>query len=379
MFQIANTIPVSRIGIGCGRLGLETNNPGSTTREIQALRFGIQNGLNFLDTAEVYADGKSEYIVGKAIAGLRDQVFVASKFSPENSARENVVKSLENSLKRLNTDYLDLYQIHWPNPKIPIVETMTALKELKSQGKILNVGVSNFSKREMMQAREIMPELDIISNQVELNLVDRFTEEQLLPYCEATNSILIAYSPLDKGRNAEGDPRFQLIQQFGMKYGKTTTQIALNWLISKRNVLPIPATANPRHLLENLESTNFQLEEEDVLKIDETFAPNPRFIETERIEVSLQGEGMKKVYQTLKEALENKLNLVPSPAELARHIKEGDPIKPVRLIEARDLDCKREYELVEGRLRYWAWVIAYDGKKPIPAYVRYSQQKGENL
>jgi diketogulonate reductase-like aldo/keto reductase len=372
MFQLANAIPVSRIGLGCGRLGLDSENVGSIEREIEALRFGIQKGLNFIDTAEVYADGRSEFIVGKAIEGVRHQVFVASKFSPENADHGNVIKSLENSLKRLNTDYLDLYQIHWPNPKIPIIDTLNALKELKSQGKILNVGVSNFSKREMKQAQEAMPELGLISNQVELNLVDRFTEEQLLPYCKATNTTLIAYSPLDKGRNAQGDPRFQKIQELAAKYGKTTTQIALNWLISKNNVLPIPASANPKHLLENLESADFELEKKDILEIDQTFATNSKYIPIDMIEVSLKGEGMKKVYQTLEEALRNELNLVPSPTELARHISEGDPIKPVRLVEAKFGRSARKYDLVEGRLRYWAWVIAFEGKKPIPAYVRYA-------
>lgn len=372
MLKLADASPVSKIGLGCGRLGSNTVNSDLMDKEIDALRFGIQCGLNFFDTAEVYADGRSELIVGKAIDGLRDKVFVASKFSPENARSENVIHSLENSLRRLKTDYLDLYQIHWPNPKIPLIETLGALHKLKLQGKILNVGVSNFSKRELIQAQKTFPELDIVSNQVELNLVDRFSEEQLLSHCNSTNTILIAYSPLDKGRNAKGDPRFRKIESLAKKYGKTTAQISLNWLISKKNVLPIPASANPKHLLENIESANFELEEEDILEIDEVFASNVNEIPTELIEVSLQGEGLKKVYQTLEEALRNELNLVPSPIELARDICEGDPIKPVRLVAATQGTKGKKYDLVEGRLRYWAWVIAFEGKKPIPAYVRYA-------
>ena len=148
--------------------------------------------MTFIDTAEIYAEGNSELIVGKAINGRREKVFLATKFSPENSSHKNLVSSLENSLRRLQTDYVDLYQAHWPNPSIPIEETMTALAQLKGEGKIKNIGLSNFSKREFLLAQEILEDTRIVSNQVEFNLVDRFPEQELLPFLQSIGCSLIA-------------------------------------------------------------------------------------------------------------------------------------------------------------------------------------------
>lgn len=363
-------VPV--IGQGCGRIGLnEEKKYISEIEEIGFLQFGIDLGMTFLDTAEVYGAGNSERIVGKAIKGRRERVFLATKFSPENSSYKGVISSLEDSLRRLQTDYVDLYQAHWPNPSIPIGETMSALAQLMSDGKIRNVGVSNFSKREFLQAQEFLTESRIASNQVEFNLVDRFAEQELLPFLRLTGGVLIAYSPLDKGRNASGDPREKILSELSKKYEKTTTQIALAWLISHNGVLAIPGSSNRKHLEENAKSMELNLEKSEIEEIDKIFSPKPLHIPCESIRVSLSGEGGKLVYQTRAEAIDNYLKLAPSPLELATYIKAGDPVKPVRLIPTAEKDSGFKYDLVEGRLRYWAWVLAFDGEKPVPAYVRY--------
>lgn len=370
--QIGADSVVPAIGQGCGRIGLRENRSNiSEAEEIYALQYGIDAGMTFLDTAEVYSDGNSELLVGRAIRGRREKVFLATKFSPENSSYENVISSLESSLRRLQTDHVDLYQAHWPNPSIPIEETMSALAKLKTDGKVKNIGLSNFSKREFMQAQANLNSFTIVSNQVELNLVDRFAEQELLPFLQSIRCTLIAYSPLDKGRNASGDPRELVLSRLSKKYEKTTSQIALNWLISKGNVMAIPGSSNLKHLEENAIAMRIELEKNELSEIDEIFTPKLVYIPCEAIRVSMSGEGGKLVYQTRAEAIENNLNLAPSPLELAAYVEAGDPVKPVRLIPNTDQNSEFKYDLVEGRLRYWAWVLAFNGEKPIPAYVRY--------
>jgi len=369
---IGSNSKVPAIGQGCGRIGLKENrNRISETEEITSLQHGIDIGMTFIDTAEIYGDGNSELIVGKAIRDRREKVFLATKFSPENSSYNGVLSSLENSLRRLQTDYVDLYQAHWPNPSIPIEETMRALAQLKEEGKIKNIGLSNFSKREFLQAQGYLGDSRVASNQLEFNLVDRFAEQELLPFLQSNNSSLIAYSPLDKGRNAAGDPRAEVLSKLSRKYEKTTSQIALSWLISQNSVLAIPGSSNSKHLEENAIAMDITLEKSDIDEVNEIFSPKPVHIPCDSIKVSLAGEGGKLVYQTRVEAIDNRLNLVPSPLELATYIKAGDPIKPVRLIPTADPSSGFKYDLVEGRLRYWAWVLAFDGEQPVPAYVRY--------
>lgn len=370
--QIGADSMVPAIGQGCGRIGLTENRSHiSEAEEIYALQYGIDIGMTFIDTAEVYGGGNSELLVGRALSGRREKVFLATKFSPENSSYRDVVSSLENSLRRLQTDYIDLYQAHWPNPSIPIEETMSALAKLKADGKVRNIGLSNFSKREFMQAQACLTDSTIASNQVELNLVDRFAEQELLPFLQSKKSTLIAYSPLDKGRNASGDPREVVLSRLSTKYERTTSQIALSWLISRNNVMAIPGSSNPKHLKENAMVMGLELEKNELDEIDDIFSPKPVFIPCEAIRVSLSGEGGKLVYQTQAEAIENRLNLAPSPLELAAYIKAGDSVKPVRLIPSKARNSEIMFDLVEGRLRYWAWVLAFNGEKPVPAYVRY--------
>lgn len=370
--QIGEDFNVPTIGQGCGRIGLNENRSYiSEAEEIYALQYGIDLGMKFIDTAEVYGDGNSEIIVGRALSGRREKVFLATKFSPENSSYKDVISCLENSLRRLKTDHIDLYQAHWPNPSVPIEETMSALSKLRTDGKVKNIGLSNFSKREFMQAQASLTDSSIVSNQVELNLVDRFAEQELLPFLQSIGSTLIAYSPLDKGRNASGDPREVVLSRLSEKYEKTTSQIALSWLISHSNVMAIPGSSNLKHLEENAMVMELEMEKSELEEINEVFRPKATYIPCEEIRVSLSGEGGKMVYQTRAEAINNHLNLAPSPLELAAHIKAGDSVKPVRLIPSAEQNSGYKYELIEGRLRYWAWVLAFNGEKPVPAYVRY--------
>ena len=194
--------------------------------------------------------------MARAVEGVRNKVFIATKVSPENLSYDDVIRSAERSLHRLKTDYIDLYQIHWPNPKIPVSETMHAMEQLVTEGKIRFIGVSNFSLKELKEEEKYLPKHPIVSTQTEYNLFDRTIENDILPYCEQKGILTIAYSPLDQGRIASGDDKIKRLKVIADKYNKTIAQIALNWLIAHPTVITIPKATNPNHIKENATSAD---------------------------------------------------------------------------------------------------------------------------
>lgn len=338
-------------------------------RQTEILRAGINLGMNFIDTAEEYDNGHSEEIIGNAITGIRDKVILGTKFSPEHNSYDGILRAVEGSLRRLKTDYIDLYQIHWPNPSIPLEEAMSAMTRLVSEGKVRYIGVSNLYLRELQEAQSALSTEKIVSLQTEYNLFDRMIEEEILPFCQHNKITIIAYSPLDQGRIADGDKRRNLLRKIAEKHNKSLAQIALSWLISKPSVVAIPKAKSLQHLKENAACADFDLDEEDIRDIDLIFKRPPIYISPDRIRVSTQGERSRLVYQTIEEVRENRLRHVPSPTDLAQSIVKEETIKPVRVIHTLEKAGKYDYDLVEGRIRYWAWVIAY-GNVPIPAYIR---------
>jgi len=176
---------VPAVGQGCmGIGGYLSRDDSRAESHVTALKTGIELGMNFIDTAEDYGAGHSEELVGRAIKGIRDKVFIATKVSPQNLHSSDLLQSAEGSLRRLGTDYIDLYQIHWPNSQILIEETMSAMTRLLEEGKIRYIGVSNFSLSELKEAQRALPRQKIISTQVEHSLMDRTIEVDTLPYCE---------------------------------------------------------------------------------------------------------------------------------------------------------------------------------------------------
>ena len=361
---------ISSIGQGCMGIGGKfEKNTFNDSEFLWALEYGIELGMTFLDTAEVYASGHSETLVGKASYHKRDKVFIATKFSPENSSYDNVLNSAENSLKRLNTSHIDLYQIHWPNPSIPLSETMMALEKLVNEGKVRFVGLSNFNKQEMEEAKNYLNPIKIVSNQVEYNLFDRFIEYSLMGYMLKNHYSIIAYSPLDKGHSFNEIEKTKLMNELSEKYNKTSSQSSLNWLLSNKNVFVIPKAVKKKHIELNAASSDFEMDLIDKKKISKIFSAKPKYINPKKIKVSLNGEDNRKVYKTIEEAIENRFNMQPSPLELSKFILKGDPVKPVRVISSNG-DDYYDFELIEGRLRFWAWYIAYNGEKDVPCIVR---------
>lgn len=358
-------IKISSIGLGTGT-GFRNIDKKRDGELIYLLQKALDFGIKFIDTAEVYFEGHAEKLIGKAFKKRREKVFIATKFSPEHSVFKKVITTAEGSLKRLQTDYIDLYQIHWPNPIVPFEETLRALEKLTSSGKIKYVGVSNFSFRQLRDIRKIS-KLPIVSLQTEYNLLERSVEQDLLLYCKKNNITIIAYTPLNSGNILKKEKYLTLFNRLSKKYNKTTSQIILNFLIRSPNVIAIPATTNLTHLEENIKSSEFKLEDKDILLLLKTFTTKVINIDTKKIKVATIDNHA--AYKTVGEALENKLNFFPSPKMLSEDIKKGDFLKPVKV---RKISANRdnfEYELLGGRIRYWAWVIAFDGKKSIPAII----------
>jgi len=266
-------IPVLGLGTwGIG--GFSSKDVAGDDDDLKALTFGLDLGMHLIDTAEIYASGHSEEVVARAIENRRESVFVATKASPEHLSSEGVLNACNRSLKRLATEYIDLYQAHWPNPRIPISETMKAMERLVREGKVRFIGVSNFSVEQTRQAREALSTVDIVSNQVEYSLLDRSIESELLPYAEKERITVIAYSPLARGRIATGlsrESKWSTMDKIATKYGKTRNQTALNWLVTKQPVIAIPKSASLQHLMENLGGQGWKMDGEDYDLLNQAF------------------------------------------------------------------------------------------------------------
>lgn len=264
-------IPVLAMGTwGIG--GYETRDETYDRKWVQTLKKGIELGMVLIDTAEIYGEGHAEEIVGKTIRGRRDEVFIATKVSPNHLSYRDVIKSAEASLKRLKIDCIDLYYIHWPNWNIPISETMRAMEHLVQEGRVRFIGVSNFSVRDMKEARRAMKREEIVSNQVKYNLLDRGIEREILPYCRQHKITVLAWASLEKGKVLKvGGKAGATLRQIAEGHGKTVVQVVLNWLISQPNVIPIVKTAKISHLKENMGALGWRLPEEDLREISEVF------------------------------------------------------------------------------------------------------------
>lgn len=312
------------------------------------LEYALSKGCNFVDTGENYEGGLAEELVGEFLKGKRGKVFLSDKFAPENNG--NVIKACEDSLRRMQTDYIDLYSMQWSNPEIPLSETLGQLELLKIQGKIRNIGVCNLTFNEFWQT-------DAVSIQSEFSLSNRETLNELIPYCLNRNKIFIGYNIFNQGNFNPSS----CLQGLAQKYEKTVYQIALAWAISK-GVLMLTNTTSPIHLQHNLDALELKLEPSDLLEIDNSYSP-PVLIPTEQIKViSETVDASHKVYTTLEEVLLNADKIYPSPFVLAEEIRKNGLLKPVEVKRVND-----GYQLVHGSARYWAWIIAFN--KPIPCFV----------
>src|SRR5208283_1441768 len=236
---------------------------------VAALRRGLDLGMNHIDTAEMYGD--SEVIVGEAIDGRRDEVFLVSKVLPQNSSRTGTIAACERSLARLNTDRLDCYLLHWRGQH-PLEDTIAAFEELKSAGKILSWGVSNFDLPDLEDVRKIAGEGNLVCNQVLYHLQERAIEHSVIPWCEKRGVAVVAYSPFGHGHfPGPQTTGGRVLKQIAAAHNATVRQIALRFLVRESSVFAIPKAASPEHAAENARAAEIQLTNDELAQIDEVF------------------------------------------------------------------------------------------------------------
>ena len=252
---------IPALGLGTWMMGERRERAAA---EIAALKLGLDLGLTLVDTAEMYGDGGAEEIVGEAIAGRRERIFLVSKVLPQNASREKTLQACEASLKRLGTDRIDLYLLHWRG-SIPLAETVAAFETLQQAGKIRHWGVSNFAVNDMAALKGA----DVASNQVLFNLTRRGIEWDLLPWCRARGIPVMAYSPIEQGRIL----RNRSLVQLATERACTPAQLALAWVLSRDGVLAIPKASTLDHVRENAAVLDIALTPHERAALDAAFPP----------------------------------------------------------------------------------------------------------
>ncbi len=261
-------IPV--LGLGTWKVGGSSSPDYSQDdKALRGLQAALEMGYTHIDTAEMYADGHTETLVGQVIQNYpRSDLFITSKVWPSNLRYQAVFTACEGSLDRLQTDYLDLYLIHWPNDDTPLDETFKALNELVQKSQVRRIGVSNFNLEQLQQARNLSA-TPLATNQIPYNLYDRrYVDNGVVTACQEAGMIVTAYTPLEKGRLVE-DP---LVGAIADKAGASPAQVALAWLIAQPGVVTIPMSLNTSHLQQNLQAVELELALEDIQKLDQRSA-----------------------------------------------------------------------------------------------------------
>ena len=279
---------IGRSDLKASVVGFGTAFRGGITKDSpKVIQAALDRGVSLIDTAELYGDGLSEKIVGEAIKERREKVVLVTKVSGEHLRYDEVLKSAKESLRRLETDFIDLYLVHWPNPKVSLSETMRAMERLVNEGKVRYIGVSNFDVRQLKRANEELSRCKVIANEVKYNLLEREVEAEVLPFCQKEDIAVLAYGALARGMLTgrflgehsipvddwrRGDWFFEgasfkkgvdmvaVLKEIGLDYGKTAGQVAINWFLGKRMVFPIFGVSNVEQVEENCGGADWRLD-----------------------------------------------------------------------------------------------------------------------
>ncbi|MBV8889298.1 MAG: aldo/keto reductase [Alphaproteobacteria bacterium] len=256
---------VPALGQGTWHMGEDRR---GAAEEAAALRLGIELGMTLIDTAEMYGNGGAEEVVAEAARGVRERLFIVSKVYPHNASRQGVVEACERSLRRLKTDRIDLYLLHWRG-SIPLADTIEGFVRLQRDGKIRHHGVSNFATEDMQRWIAIAGGETVAANQILYNLSRRGPEWDLLPWCRERAIAIMAYSPIEQGRML-GNPG---LAEVARAYGATPAQVALAWLLRQDGMIVIPKATRQQHVRENRGALDLELSAEDLAALDRAFPP----------------------------------------------------------------------------------------------------------
>lgn len=268
---------IPALGLGTWRMGEDAR---QRQTEITALRQGLDLGMTLIDTEEMYGEGGAEEVIAEAIADRRSQVFLVSKVYPHNASHRSTIAACERSLKRLQTDYLDLYLLHWRG-SVPLAETLEAFQQLQQAGKIRDYGVSNFDLDDMEEAMTLAGGNAIATNQVLYNLMRRGIEWDLLPWCRQHSLPIMAYSPVEQGRLLKQ----KTLQTIAQQRNVTPAQIAIAWLLHQQNenVIVIPKASSIAHVKQNRAAADLQLTADELEALDRDFPPPAKPIPLEML------------------------------------------------------------------------------------------------
>lgn len=358
---------ISSIGQGATRLGTRTRHDRSAVdARIAALRHGIARGLSYVDTAPLYGGGFSEEVVGEALAGIRKRCFLATKvYLDDASDRHSVRRSIRESMRRLATDYLDLVQIHWPNPLARQEEALADLEGAVADGEVRHIGVSNYCAREIREADAFLSKNRIATNQYEFNLLNRSILEDHRSLDREV--MLIAYSPLNQGRLTANARQAAVVREIALERGVTAAQVVLAAVMADGRCVAVVRASSISHVDDAAGALDLTLSSGELDRIRAESPVGPVFIPPDEIE--LIGTREMVPYRSFEEVRENRLQLVPSPFALAERLRKGALPMPLRV--HRRLDGRYivdEYDPMDQVKKYWAWVIARPGAS-IPAYV----------
>lgn len=269
-FQLPSGAPVPRLGQGAWQIGEDRR---KRAEELKTLQVGVDLGLTLIDTAEMYGNGGSEELVADAIEGRREQVYVVSKVLPQNASRRGTIAACERSLKRLRTDYLDLYLLHWQG-SVPLEETLEAFVALRDRGSIRHFGVSNFDRAELDEATSLAGGSGVATNQVLYNLEQRGIEWELLPWCRERGMPVMAYSPL--GSDSRRLRTHPILKAMAARLSATPARIALAWLLRQPDIVVIPKASSEAHVRDNHAALELTLTAADRAEIEAAFPPPKR-------------------------------------------------------------------------------------------------------
>ena len=259
---------IPSMGLGTWHMGERIGNPKT---EVDALVRGLDLGATLIDTAEMYARGGAERVVGSAIKGRRDDVFIVSKILPHNASFDGTIRACENSLQRMEIESIDLYLLHWPGNH-PLESTVSAFEQLKTDGKIKHWGVSNFDTSDMQELYGIPEGKNCQINQVLYNLSRRGIEWDLLPWCRSMGLPIMAYSPIEQGRLLENKKLIALASEIGV----SAAQLSIAWSIRKNDIITIPKASNLEHVSQNIDAWTIKLESAILDELDKLFEPPVR-------------------------------------------------------------------------------------------------------
>lgn len=361
--------PVSRVGLGFG-LGGIFRRVESPQHFMRALEFAIDLGVNHIDSAQNYAAGQSEELIGELSRAKKQNLLISTKLDTHSYSKILVGGAVDASLRRLKMDEIPLLYLHWPNPSVPLEETLDSLSRLVRIGKVKSVGLSNFSLSQIREARKILGDVPISAIQSEYNLFDRSAENDLIPYCAENSMAFVAYSPLDQGKILGDSVRLATLDSIAERVGISSAELALAWILRSSAAFVIPSSSNPRRIRSNTLSREIQIDEQTAAEVEKLTRSRVVEIPAGNITVASDDSGRRDVMANLEEALSNVMQFSPSPVELAEELAKGGTLKPVRVRKSSNSSDGDKYVLTEGRVRYWAHVIhnGLDGK--VPALLR---------